>query len=261
MKTTVYHESNGQGETIVFLHSGFTDSRSWDEQWQPFAKNYRVLTYDRAGYGKTAPTGQAPHSRTELLDLLDSLGIEKAHLVGCSAGGEIITDFALEHPERVKSLTLVSSIVTGFQMQGEPPADLMALFGALQGGNLEDVAAIATRLFLVGEQRKEEELPGSLREAVREMTMTIGKNGALMQEEAEPFNPPAMQRLGEIAVPMLLIVGKLDNPELSRAARVIADAVKGAQVVEIANAAHFPNMEQPAAFNDALGMFLAKVSR
>jgi 3-oxoadipate enol-lactonase len=261
MKTSVYHESIGQGETVVFLHSAFTDSRMWDEQWQALSKNYRLVRYDRAGFGKTAPSGEAPHSRAELLALLDDLGVEKAHLVGCSGGGEIITDFALAHPERVKSLTLVSSIVTGFPMQGEPPAELMALFGALQTGNLDEVAKIATRLFLVGEQRKEDELPLSLREAVQEQTLTIGKNGALMQEEAEPLNPPAMQRLSEIGVPMLLIVGKQDNPELSRAAKVIAQAVDGAQVVEIANAAHFPNMEQPAAFNDALATFLARASR
>jgi 2-hydroxy-6-oxonona-2,4-dienedioate hydrolase len=261
MKTNVYHESIGQGETVVFLHSAFTDSRMWDEQWQALSKNYRLLRYDRAGFGKTAPNGDAPHSRTELLALLDDLGIEKAHLVGCSGGGEIIMDFALEHPERVKSLTLVSSIVTGFPMEGEPPAELMALFGALQTGNLDEVAKIATRLFLVGEQRKEEELPLSLREAVQEQTLTIGKNGALMQEEAEPLNPPAMQQLSEIAVPTLLMVGKLDNPELSRAAKVIAQAIEGAQVVEIANAAHFPNMEQPAAFNDAFATFLAKQKR
>jgi pimeloyl-ACP methyl ester carboxylesterase len=260
MKTSVYHESIGQGETVVFLHSAFTDSRSWDEQWLALSKNYRLVRYDRAGFGKTAPSGEAPHSRAELLALLDDLGIEKAHLVGCSGGGEIITDFALEHPERVKSLTLVSSIVTGFPMQGEPPAELMALFGALQAGNLDEVAKSASRLFLVGEQRKEDELPKNLREAVQAQTLTIGKNGALMQEEAEPLNPPAMQRLSEIRVPMLLIVGKLDNLELSRASKVIARAIEGAQVVEIANAAHFPNMEQPAAFNDALAGFLAKQS-
>ena len=261
MKTTVYHESIGQGETVVFLHAGVTDSRSWDEQWLALSKNYRLVRYDRAGYGKTASTGQAPASRAELLDLLDSLGIEKAHLVACSAGGEIATDFTLEHPERVKSLTLVSSIVSGFEMQGNPPAELHTFIAALQAGDAEGLAASAVRQFVIGEERKAEELPASLREAVHEMALRIAQNGMIAQEEAAPLNPPAMQRLGEIAVPMLLIVGTLDNSELSRAARVIADAVQGAQVVKIANTAHFPNMEQPAAFNDALAGFLAKQSR
>jgi pimeloyl-ACP methyl ester carboxylesterase len=153
MTTALYHESIGQGEAVVFVHSAVTDSRMWDSQWQALAKNYRLLRYDRPGFGNSAPKQESPNPRADLLALLDSLNIEKAHFVGCSMGGEIITDFALEHPEHVKSLVLLSSLVTGFEMQGEPPAEIMAFFGALQSGNMEEVAAIANRLYLIGEQR------------------------------------------------------------------------------------------------------------
>jgi 3-oxoadipate enol-lactonase len=260
MTTELYHESIGQGEAVVFVHSGVTDSRMWDNQWQALANDYRLIRYDRPGFGKSAPTGEAPHSRADLLALVDKLAIEKAHFVGCSLGGEIITDFALEHPERVKSLVLVSSLVTGFEMQGEPPAEIMAFFGALQAGQMEEVAAIANRLYLVGEQRQSEQVSASLREAVYEMTLRIAKNGALMQQEAEALEPPAMQRLAEIRVPSFLIVGQYDHPEILRGARVICEAIAGARLLEIADTAHFPNMEAPEVFNQALAEFLAQVS-
>jgi 3-oxoadipate enol-lactonase len=92
------------------------------------------------------------------------------------------------------------------------------------------------------------------------MTLKIAKNGAIMQQEAAPLNPPAMQRLSEIKLPTLLIVGQYDHPEILRGARVIAQAIEGAQVLEIADTAHFPNMEAPSAFNHALEEFLAKAS-
>jgi pimeloyl-ACP methyl ester carboxylesterase len=254
----LYHESIGKGETVIFLHSGVTDSQMWDAQWQDLAKDYRLIRYDRAGFGKSAPNTAAGNSRDELLKLMDDLGIEKAHLVGSSAGGEIITNFALEHPEQVKSLVLVSSLVGGYELQGEPPAQLMALFGALQAGQIEEAAALTTQVFLLGEQRKEADLARDLRDSVSAMALQAIKNGAFMQADADTPQPAAMQRLGEISVPTLLIVGSYDNPAIAKAAGEISKALPNAQFVAIDKAAHLLNMEAPQAFNQTLRDFLAK---
>lgn len=251
----LYHESIGKGETIIFLHSGVTDSRMWDSQWNALQNDFHLVRYDRPAFGKTAPS-ETIDARADLLLLLDTLGIEKAHLVGSSMGGEIIVDFALEHPERVKSLILVSSLVGGYEMQGEPPAQLMALFGALQAGQIEEAAALTTQVFLLGEERKASAVAQELRDSVTAMALAAIQNGGFMQEDSVKLQPPAMQRLGEIAVPVLMIVGGCDNPAITKAAADISQKISQSQFLEIANTAHFPNMEAPEQFNQVLSEFL-----
>src|SRR5262245_38944331 len=98
---SLYYEMAGAGPTVVFCHAGVSDRRLWDEQWEPFAQNFHVIRFDARGFGKSdAATGPVAR-RQDLYELLKGLGVEKAHLVGCSMSGEIVIDFTLEHPEMV----------------------------------------------------------------------------------------------------------------------------------------------------------------
>jgi pimeloyl-ACP methyl ester carboxylesterase len=118
-RTNFYYELAGEGEPLVFVHAGIADSRMWDDQFHPFAQSYRVLRYDRRGFGRS-PMVAGPYSHHgDLYALLRFLGIERAHLVGCSQGAKTITDFALEHPEMISSLVLVAPALGGFAYTGE----------------------------------------------------------------------------------------------------------------------------------------------
>ena len=133
--TNLHYEIAGEGETIILGHAGFVDSRMWDAQWDALSANYRVLRFDMQGYGQS-PVATQPISRSEeLLSVMDSLNIEKAHLVGCSLSGAAYIDFVLTHPQRVLSLTVVNAAPGGFEMQGEPPRYMMEMFGAMQSGD------------------------------------------------------------------------------------------------------------------------------
>ncbi len=84
--------------------------------------------------------------------------------------------------------------------------------------------------------------------------------GTFMKADAQPLkplNPPAVGQLGSIKVPVLIIAGALDNPEILRAAGVMQKAIPHAKKVIISEAAHVPNMEKPAGFNNAVLDFLA----
>ena len=117
----LYYEIGGEGSDLVFVHAGCADSRMWDEQFSIFVDNYRALRYDMRGYGKSS-LGQTTFSnRDDLYNLLEILDIHQAHFVACSMGSLAVTDFALEHPEKVKSLVLVSPALSGYQYQGPPP--------------------------------------------------------------------------------------------------------------------------------------------
>jgi len=126
----LYYEVAGEGETLVLAHAGFVDSRMWNGQWEVFAKNYRVIRFDLRGFGKSDPVRGPIARRADLHQLLTALGVERAALIGCSLSGEVILDFALEHPEMVSALVTVSAVPGGFQMQGEPPPLLMEMMAA-----------------------------------------------------------------------------------------------------------------------------------
>lgn len=106
---------------LVLSHAAFLDSGMFNAVWEPLAKHFRVIRYDMRGFGKSSPV-RGPLSRRHDLDrLLTHLDVTQAHLVGCSLGGEISLDLALEQPQRFTSLTLVGSTPSGFKLQGEPP--------------------------------------------------------------------------------------------------------------------------------------------
>ena len=83
----IYYEMAGEGETVVLSHAGFVDSRMWDDQWEEFAQRYRVMRYDMRGYGKSDPVQGPVSRRDDLYRLLQKLGIEQAHMIGCSLSG------------------------------------------------------------------------------------------------------------------------------------------------------------------------------
>src|SRR5262249_28597395 len=110
-----YEEIAGDGIPVVLIHGGQLDRRMWDDQFQVFAKEVRVIRYDVRGFGKS-PAATKPYSDIDdLHQLLKFLNIKKAHLVGLSLGGRIAIDFTLEHPEMAASLTAVGPGLSGYE--------------------------------------------------------------------------------------------------------------------------------------------------
>lgn len=254
----LYYEIAGEGETVVLAHAGFVDSGMWDGQWQALAEQYRVIRFDIRGYGKSDVATGPVCRREDLYQVLTALDVERAHLVGCSLGGEHVIDFALEHPEMVASLVIVSAVPSGFELQGDPPPFLFEMMGAVQEGNFEYGSELQIRIWVDGMFREADQVDADVRRHAKEMNLIAVKNGTMMVDfqPLNPLDPPAVGRLGELNVPALIIVGALDNPEILRAADVMAAEIKDAKKVILEDAAHVPNMERGAAFNQAVLEFL-----
>src|SRR5512146_125874 len=133
----LYYEIAGEGPDIVLVHAGFVDHRMWDEQFAAFAQRYRVVRYDMRGFGVSRFT-QGPFAhRRDLQQLLQALGIAHAHLVGCSMGGGVVIDFALDYSGMADSLVLVNSALGGYPFQGDMPKPLQELFAAINEHDFE----------------------------------------------------------------------------------------------------------------------------
>jgi pimeloyl-ACP methyl ester carboxylesterase len=251
--TNLYYEIAGEGSPLVLAHAGFVDHRMWDEQFAVFAKNYRVLRYDMRGFGQSEmPTGPFSH-RHDLHGLLGFLGLERAHLLGCSAGGSMVIDFALEYPEMTRSLVLVSSAISGYQFQGDMPKPMQDLSAALKDKDLDRAADLAVRIWIDGPRRSPDQVDAHIRARAHEMSLTALPN-AFMKEV--PLEPTALERLHEIAVPTLVIVGDMDDESIAKMGDLLATRIPGAQKEIISGAAHLPNMERPEEFNRRVLAFL-----
>ncbi len=113
----VYYEVAGEGMPLALLHTGFADSRMWHGQWPDFSRHYTAIRFDMRGFGRSDRATQPISRRQELRRVLDHLGVDRAILVGCSLGGETILDFALEHPDRVSGLVVVSAVPGAFSLR------------------------------------------------------------------------------------------------------------------------------------------------
>lgn len=259
----LYYEAAGQGETLVLAHAGFVDSGMWEPQWQAFAEHYRVIRFDMRGFGKS-DTATGPISRRdELHQFLNALEVERAFVVGCSQSGEAALDLALEHPQRVAGLVIVSAVPGGFELQGEPPRYLMEMMAAMQQGDLERASELQIRIWVDGMYREPHEVDVHVRQQAAAMNRIAVNNGTWAIADLQPLNPldpPAVQRLSEIDVPALIVTGALDHPEIQRAAEMMAATLPNAQKLTIPNSAHLPNLEQPEIFNRAVLDFLRHVA-
>src|SRR5262245_10060343 len=111
----IYYEVTGSGPAAAFIHAGVANLRMWDEQVAALSDAYRVIRYDTRGFGRTETQAVPFSNRADVAALLDHLGERQAHVVGLSRGGHIALDFALECPDRVRSLTIAAGGVGGYR--------------------------------------------------------------------------------------------------------------------------------------------------
>ncbi len=254
----VYYEVAGDGEPLALIHAGVTDRRMWDGQFEALAQHYRVLRYDLRGYGQTSAPAMAYSHVEDLRALLDQLGIVRAVLVGCSMGGTAALDFALTYPDRVSALALVCSTPSGYELKGAPPPLILQLIAAQQAGDIEKMAALAVQIWAVGDQRSPDQVDQHVRDLVYEMSLIGFRNQAAGVGEQQTITPPAVERLGEVHVPTLIVVGGLDSPVIHEAGKLMTAQIAGARQVVIANTAHLPSMEKPDEFNRVVLEFLGE---
>ncbi|HEY7036021.1 MAG TPA: alpha/beta fold hydrolase [Thermomicrobiales bacterium] len=250
----------GEGPVLVLMHAGICDRQMWDDQFAAFARNHRVLRYDVRGFGASnLPPGSYAH-HDDLRALLDALAIERATLVAASMAGGIALKTALTYPERVNALVLST---TG-AATAEPTAAVRQLWGdadaAYETGDIAKAVEIELRGWVDGPHRSPAEVDAAVRERVRVMNAPLWERIADEPdagEEAE-FAPPVHERLGEVRVPTLLIVGELDQPYIVGSMERLATTIPGAETVVVRGTAHLPSMERPVEFNRVVLDFLER---
>ena len=250
-----YYEIAGEGPSLVLLHAGIADGRMWDEQFYAFARHYRVLRYDRRGFGKTAMVAGGYSNHRDLFELLKLLRIEHVALAGCSQGAKIAVDFTLEHPEMTDALVLVAPALSGFAYTGDMPRQAELIDLAEEAGDIAQVNELELQIWVDGPYRTPDQVDAQVRERVSEMNLIALQTPDGLGSE-QPLEPAAAGRLTELHTPTLVIVGDLDTPKTLAAAGFLATHIAGARKVEMTGVAHLPNMERHEEFNRHVLSFL-----
>jgi pimeloyl-ACP methyl ester carboxylesterase len=252
------YDDSGEGTAVVLLHAGIADRRMWRGQVDALAARHRVLNLDLRGYGESDLPASAFAHHDDVAALLDALRIERAALVGCSFGGAVAIDTALAHPDRVSALALFGSAVSGHKWSDEANDLWETLVGEVDPEDLDATAEAEVRFWVVGPGRQPADVDPAFLDFAREMDRrALAAEAALGNVEVRELDPPAIGRLGEIGVPVLVGAGAADVPDISRLADRIASQVPGAiRLPDVPDAGHLLPLEHPAQVNDALLAFL-----
>jgi pimeloyl-ACP methyl ester carboxylesterase len=248
----------GSGHPLLIVHAGIVDRRMWDPVWDVLAARYRVIRPDLRGFGESPASLEPFTNWSDLAGLLRALGATPAHVIGVSMGGGASLELTLAEPGLVDRLVLVAPGLAGWDWAPQLKADWEAEEAAWQRGDRDEVAWANVRTWLDGPVRGGE-APQELRQAVFDMYRPAlelqAVEGAMDSESLEPG--PA-GRLGEVAVPTLIVVGEFDQPDMMTIGAHLAKEIAGGRLAVMEGVAHLPPMEAPQAFLALVGEFLAE---
>ena len=257
-RTNLAYDVAGAGPAIVFLHEGIADRTMWEREVAQLARDHRVVNPDLRGYGESdLPKGPAAWHE-DVTALMAALDISRATLVGASVGASIALNVALSQPDAVAGLVLMAPGIGGRRFPAELAAAIDAIDATAAKGDYAGAAEETLRLWLDGPSRPPGTVGGALRDRLRRINAEILRREQSESEgvEVRTLSPSAAERLGDVRVPTLVIVGSDDAPFIQENARLVHAAVPGAELVVIENAAHMPNLEHPERVGEALRGFL-----
>ena len=247
----VFCEVTGHGPPLVPTHDAFLHRESWDAQFEPLSRSYRVVRWDRRGYGRSDERGAPYASDEDLARVVTSLTEPPAILMGCSNGGLLSLQCALEHPELVAALVLVGPIVSGLGFTEH----FTSRGGRRPGGVL--TAAEETEYWSSTDPWLTAPANTGARARLRAL-LTANPNNLRPKEHLErAYESPALARLGHIAVPTLIIAGEHDIADVHAHCGAIAAGIPGATRLVLPGSGHLPHLEVPGEFNTAVLGFLA----
>jgi pimeloyl-ACP methyl ester carboxylesterase len=251
----LYYEEAGAGTPILFVSEFAGDHRSWEPQLRSFARRYRCVVYAPRGYPPSdVPGDVAAYSQqlavSDAVAVLESLGIESAHVVGLSMGGFTVLHLAMHRPD------LTRSIVVGATGYGAHPsaresfrAESAAIAAAFRS---EGAAGIAPRYAegpaRVQFQNKDPRGWAEFAERLADHSSDGAANTMLGVQRERPSLYDLRDRLAEIEVPTLILVGDEDEGCLD-ASLMLKRTMSAAALAVFPRTGHTVNLEEPALFN------------
>ncbi|MBK7141636.1 MAG: alpha/beta hydrolase [bacterium] len=246
----MFYEEYGEGDPLVFLHGFTLDRRSWYAQAEFFKTHYRVILVDALGHGKSdaVPGRYGRFERVEdLHKFFDAVGLNRIHLVGLSMGGSTAIGYALEHQDRLASLSLISTGASGYDIGRKyQKFDRLAREVSLEAA--KESWKEMTLSWLKGPRAHVAELVGQM---IDDHTGEIWKDPMRGKYRTQVDT----DHVHQITVPTCIMIGELDKVFVPLS-HVLHKHIAGSRLVEFPNIGHLINLEDPILFDNHLDSFL-----
>jgi pimeloyl-ACP methyl ester carboxylesterase len=256
--------------TFILLHGFGSSLATWNKVMGDLGEYGRVIAFDRPAFGLTerplpgnweGTNPYSPEGQVELtLGLMDELGVDKAVLVGNSAGGTIAAQLALEHPERVAGLILVDAAI--YQGGGAPawvrPFLYTPQMNRLGPLFMRQFAGEPGANFLRSAWSNPENIPESTWESYREPLRVNDWDKALWELTKASRRPNFANNLASLNVPTLVLSGADDQIVSLQLSERLSQAIPNAKFVQFPACGHMPQEECPEPFTEAVTTWLGE---
>tara|TARA_B100000749_G_C18428167_1_gene466716 strand:- start:851 stop:1666 length:816 start_codon:yes stop_codon:yes gene_type:complete len=257
----LYFEVTGSGSPITLIQGSLLDRRMWDSQFSEFAKHYQVIRYDVRGYGKSIPDNihEKYCHHEDLLAVIKHIGLKSTHVLGLSMGGTIAIDFAVMHPEKTISLIPVSCGPGGYQepidpnQEKDPQPKGKRTVDVFKESGLDAAKTHVFNVFKPGIEN-----PDLLKQIIDEYSGSQLIHPEIEENEMQ-IEPSASNRLSELKIPTLIIVGEQDGRGIHSSAMMMEKEIRTARKVVMKNVGHLCSMQNSAEFNQIVLDFLSQV--
>lgn len=216
LSARLFTRRNAEQPRAVFLHGFSADLHSWDRVWRALDNSLPALRYDLRGHGRSLAMGDIAYDHAaDLLAVLDDSGLTQCDLVGVSMGGSIALNFALDHPERVRRLVLISPGLVAWEWSERWLALWRGIVERAQSGAMDEARELWWRHPLFETTRRSV--------AADELHQSIMRySGAHWLHDSHRLMLPDVERLHLLSVPTLLLTGANDFDDF----RLIADLIE-----------------------------------
>jgi 3-oxoadipate enol-lactonase len=252
------HEDRGSGSAIVFLHGHPFSRAMWAQQVAALSDEFRVVAPDLPGYGESPPLAQIISMRRfadEVLALLDALEVARATVVGLSMGGLVAMELGLGDPERVQGVVLAAT--TAAPLTEEEAARRRTSAAEIEArGMVGHTAEMLPRLFGPAAARDP-----AITAPIAATMLRTSPAGAAAALRGRAERPDYERLLRDLRPPALVVAGDRDAYSTKEVTDQLVAALPDPEVLILPGVGHFPNLEAPDAFDDAVRAFARRVSR
>ena len=255
----VHYQTEGNGPIMVLAHGGYLDLEIWKPQMRAFKDDYTLLRFSDLGHGQSQTRGDSAIFGYQIIHALAAPYADSSlTLVGLSWGAMLCVDYALRYPERVRRLVLVSPGLDGWAYFQDSLArrnyELRA--AATQRNNRTEAARLFHKNWVVGPRRNSDALsPDFYHKSLAMIERNMQEHW--QQSWSALSTPPAIERLGELHMPVDLVIGAHDAEDILMIAEVYHQAIPHARLWQMDDAAHLLTWERAEKFNTLLREILA----
>ena len=244
----LWYDEVGSGPAVLLLHGGLGDSGLWEPVAPFLAERFRAIRTDLRFFGRsTGPA--APWSwQSDAIGVLDELGIERAALVGLSMGGKIALDVALAHPDRLWAVAGVAPGLGGHSTEAYSEEQEARYEAADAEGDLAAAMEIDFEVWA----------PLGADDRIRQLWQATPEARDLPDdlEPIAPTGPPAKERLGELAVPTLVVTAAHDPAGMREIGPLVEREAPNARHLEL-DSDHYVTLREPELLSRTLRVFLS----